>query len=88
VGNVQNTGRFAKMPKPATQSEIIFSVGLSSAVETAIPASRNKQRECGMDRPLDDAIRAPGPTTPCRSGQQAYGVAETSAVRRVLRRTP
>jgi hypothetical protein len=36
VGNVQNTGKLAKMPKPATQSEIIFSVELSSTVETAI----------------------------------------------------
>jgi len=28
-GNVQKTGRLAKMPTRATQSEIIFSVGLS-----------------------------------------------------------
>src|ERR1700744_5988652 len=39
VGRVQNTGRQEKMPNPATQKGIIFSVGSSSIVEAAIPAA-------------------------------------------------
>src|SRR5262245_63926942 len=38
AGNVQNTGRQPKIPKPATDNAAIFIVGSSNAVEAAMPA--------------------------------------------------
>src|ERR1700749_36424 len=39
AGNVQITGRHPKIPKPAIDNAIIFSTGLSSPADAAMPAA-------------------------------------------------
>src|SRR5207237_9516525 len=42
LGSGQKTVRLPKIASPATESEIIFNTGLSSAVEIAMPAAPTK----------------------------------------------
>ena len=50
AGNVQNTGRQPKMPKPATDSAAIFIVGSSSAVDIAMPADATNSGNARWNR--------------------------------------
>ena len=75
VGNVQKTGRFAKIPKPAMESEIIFSVGSSSAVDRPIPADASASGNARWNlRSSRRSDRRPHHTMPI--SPTAYGSAE------------
>src|SRR3954452_4197097 len=65
VGSVQNTGKQAKMPKPARQSDIIFNVGSSRAVDTAMPAAaKNGGKAVWTGPPAIRSDRRPHHTIP------------------------